>query len=618
MPKLPAVFKDGALVEETRMQAQLLWHCRQHLRAVFASEPSLLQHLSHFEASFDPDQPLSATAANELAAGIRELLSAYNLTTHRLGIENKQDWPRQELTDRARETFHPFTMLPVPTPCEHIDESFGWWGWGSHCKKEQWIGHGFWWRSRPSELAEPLDNMAGSSMHDFDGLEDGFARLKTASVLMADYSLLRNDFPELALLADSDVDEWLLSNAAFISEGQVQRLSPGGDHHKLLGIDKIPGGLEGVLDLEQRRSGIRQRSGGRAATFLVNDGEYAFTGDGSGGSRSFLVAGMLDVKGVGTHIASDHSSNVRNTGLLNYADALREFGLQRLVQRVADIEGEPWTTVKFYAILDTGLAYSDGQLNPATGWSGEKCVLCVRQRQSRAFVAYEGYNFSGVLLMTGEECPAPSQFAGTGRRVRRVLTKHGLSSEFQPKALFLPEDADPLSEAALDDISGNWNLQADAALSHLMDFSDYYVLPSSTLPPAWRMSEAALSKALCLERSQVLEDLWQSPSLLRRVFGTEDVETATKEYKRRLLALSRDPKMLEAASGTRPLEASEEQEAEPGQVVIKPGKPKYCQCWFMELDDSEFSKWALNEGNGAVGPALLQRIEAWLPAAPST
>ena len=47
-------------------------------------------------------------------------------------------------------------------------------------------------------------------------------------------------------------------------------------------------------------------------------------------------------------------------------------------------------------------------------------------------------------------------------------------------------------EECLSDVSGQWNLQADAPLTHFMDFSDYYVLPESCLPSWWKMSEHAL------------------------------------------------------------------------------------------------------------------------------
>ena len=92
--------------------------------------------------------------------------------------------------------------------------------------------------------------------------------------------------------------------------------------------------------------------------------------------------------------------------------------------------------------------------------------------------------------MTGEEAPAQSVMTGNGRNIRRTLTRNGISSEFVPQQVIQNlEGLDPLSEESLDDISGNWNLQADSSLSNFMDFSDFYVLPNSKLPEFWRMSE---------------------------------------------------------------------------------------------------------------------------------
>lgn len=381
-------------------------------------------------------------------------------------------------------------------------------------------------------------------------------------------------------------------------------MSPGGDHHALLGIDKV--GIESVLDVSKRRSGIRQRSGGRAATFFV-DGAYWFSEAAQG--VTMLDSVMVDVKGVGTHVSADHTSSQRNTGLLNFSDALRELGMQRLIQRVADLEGDTWATVKTYGLLDTGLSYVDGHLNPATGWTNERCVLCLRQRHSRAFVNYEGYNFSGVLLMTGEAPPAASQMTGTGRSVRRTLMKYGISGELLPRILFHEQWANQVSDDALDDVSGQWNLQADAAVSRLMDFSDYYVLPDSVLPQAWRMSEVALRNALCLSGREVLQELLRHPSLSQRFFGTKDVAEAKKVHGRVLRELSQDSRIVQACSGFETPPCVDQTTA----VRVVTGKPKYCQCWFMELDDSVFSKWALSCGDE--GHLPLDQIDAWLPTA---
>jgi len=39
-----------------------------------------------------------------------------------------------------------------------------------------------------------------------------------------------------------------------------------------------------------------------------------------------MKAGMLDVKGLGVHINSNYRKSEKTTGLLNFADALRELG----------------------------------------------------------------------------------------------------------------------------------------------------------------------------------------------------------------------------------------------------------------------------------------------------
>lgn len=54
--------------------------------------------------------------------------------------------------------------------------------------------------------------------HEFSG----FVRLKTASVLVADYVLLRRDFSaEMGGKTNEEIDLWLLQNAAYLSSGQV-------------------------------------------------------------------------------------------------------------------------------------------------------------------------------------------------------------------------------------------------------------------------------------------------------------------------------------------------------------------------------------------------------------
>ena len=52
--------------------------------------------------------------------------------------------------------------------------------------------------------------------------------------------------------------------------------------------------------------------------------------------------------------------------------------------------------------------------------------------------------------------------------------------------------------------------------------------------------------------------------------------------------------------------------------IIKPSGPKYCMCWFMELDDAPMTQWAMaraaaSNDNEAIGPKIL----AALPTKPA-
>lgn len=262
-------------------------------------------------------------------------------------------------------------------------------------------------------------------------------------------------------------------------------------------------------------------------------------------------------------------------------------------------------TVPFYALLDTGLQYSG--MNPATGWQGERCVLAVRQRQSRLFDAYDGMNFSGL-------CPNAVHAQGPGRVLRGLLHRWGVSAEFEPRAVFhLPEDSlgDGVGacEALLEDQTGIWNLQADAPCSNFMDFSDYYVLPRAPLPAAWRMSEEAFRRAFTLERCQVSDRALALPELAQRLWGSREVEAAAQSREKARVELSREQVLREAAA------------LFDSNGHIRPSKPKYCMCWFMELDDSEVARWctstakrfAIGAAAGATGRHLLAEIDAWLP-----
>lgn len=598
---LPGEFPDGREVEELRMMARFLLHLGHKVADMLQGPPH-----SH-DAMEEVRRALHGDGTSLASTGVREILSAYNalrLSEEPGGDADGCHWPCRGLQRLAGDLCPHTALLPPPTPCEYVDDALAWSCFGMHDRREAWLGHGYFFRQRPECHRDPVENAAGSAMNDFDMLEDGFVRLRNARVVAADRAQLRRDFTGLAGADDGSIDAWLLGNCAYMSAGQAARLDVGGDHHALLGLDALEGGAAQVLDSDgPRKAGLRMRSGGRAATFFVGD-TYSF----SGGA---LRADMLDVKGIGTHTHAEVGE--RTTGLLNLTDALLELAFQRLIQRLVDLDEEPWCTVRYYALIDTGLQYR--LTNPATGWESERCVLLVRQPQSRLLDDYDAFNFSGV---------APSHVleAGPGAAIKALLRRSGLSAEFVPSAPFREAASGGASSRGVEQapssselFDGEWNLQLDAPCTHLMDFSDYYVLPDSPLPAAWRMSWQAFGDAFALERQLAVDRLTESPALCQQLFGVASVADVLQALSERRSVLSRQERYRCAAA------------AVDDANVIVPGKPRYCMCWFMELNDSEVACWAFSasarvtaqlSAGEEVDEDVFATIDAWLPPLPSS
>jgi hypothetical protein len=469
------------------------------------------------------------------------------------------------------------------TPADFVREELCWSAFGTHNRAADWLGHGRFWRSRfaasvgSGEAQQKLENAAGNAMNDFDTLEGGLCRLKRATCVFADFGLIRRDFPvQTGGKSDEEISRWLVSRFAVLSHGQVERLRPGtGDHATLLGIETRDD-LDALVDTTGRSvSGFRYRSGGRAVTLPVSEPESSWDGTYSAGDLEFSRL-YADAKGVGTHEDADFS-NAKVTGLLGFADALREVAFQRLVQRLVEIDdgdgagddgGPPLSTVQFYAIIDTGLRYE--KTNPATGWTGERCVIAVRQQSSRFLPEYDAMSFAGNFS-------GRTATVGAARRMRKLLHKHGVSAEFVPLASYLAPGG--LSAANLVDhehAAGNWNLQADATGARFMDHSDYFVLPDSPLPQAWKMSIDSVRKAFVLGAETQLDRALESggDAFCRRIFsGCSGNPAEVRERCRaELEQLSRDANLRDAAGGR--LDAS---------GLIKRGKPgeygSVSACW---------------------------------------
>ena len=154
-------------------------------------------------------------------------------------------------------------------------------------------------------------------------------RVKTARVMLADYELIRRDFPEIASYSNSKIDEWILRNAANISPEQAAQE-----------VTNTKIETDGVL-----RDAYRPREYRRAHVFKADTG------------------GLIDAKGTGS--VDPHQGNERN-GLAALADAFREYLFEKLTSRIFKFEGR-FDTVGTYGVIDLGfdIKWSNGSQSRA-------------------------------------------------------------------------------------------------------------------------------------------------------------------------------------------------------------------------------------------------------------
>lgn len=172
-------------------------------------------------------------------------------------------------------------------------------------------------------------------------------RLKHARVVMADYDLIRRDFPHIRKLSNPEIDEWILNQTAYVSKPQAAQK-----------VVNTPIEITG-----QTRIAQRPPSYGRALVFQMKDPK-----------NQNLDIGLIDVKGSGALAPGqkDHGNGVATLG-----ECVREFLYENLVRDVLDDADLPNKTVGSYAVVDAGFGvkHADGSSSPAG--------LYLRQAQHR-------------------------------------------------------------------------------------------------------------------------------------------------------------------------------------------------------------------------------------------
>jgi hypothetical protein len=154
--------------------------------------------------------------------------------------------------------------------------------------------------------------------------------LTEARVVIADYPLLRRDFPELANLSEPEIDSWLLARTAYISKGQASQVAVN---------TPIP------HDPTREILALRPNQYGRASVAV--DGRN-----------------LIDVKGTGALKPRQAS---HGNGLVTLGEGLREFIYENVVRDGLSDAGSPVKTVGSYAVIDAGfeVVHGDGSRSRA-------------------------------------------------------------------------------------------------------------------------------------------------------------------------------------------------------------------------------------------------------------
>lgn len=188
-------------------------------------------------------------------------------------------------------------------------------------------------------------------------------KLTQARVVLADYGLIRRDFPFTTPLSEAAIDEWLLREGAWMARSQIQKGPNAHIHHP------IP------HQADQTRLAFRPKGYGRALLFSVLPPEAyglslgqspAASVEDSSIEELFLrnSEGFFDTKGVG---ALNPKQGDHSDGLADLAEMIQEFSLEKLVRAVFQDSKEPLDTVESYAVLSLGFKYrdQDGESRPA-------------------------------------------------------------------------------------------------------------------------------------------------------------------------------------------------------------------------------------------------------------
>lgn|GEM_PF-6746712 len=161
-------------------------------------------------------------------------------------------------------------------------------------------------------------------------------RMTTARILIADYGLIKKDFPFTASWTNERIDAWLLDQTGYPAKTQ-----------RALGSEvNSPVRTDGTT-----REAWRPEGYGRGAVYPVN------APDGS-------EFGLIDAKGTGAVLPRQES---HGSGLMSSGEGLREFFYEKYISGILEHRRSDWGTVGTYAVIDWGFdeLHPDGSKVPA-------------------------------------------------------------------------------------------------------------------------------------------------------------------------------------------------------------------------------------------------------------
>jgi hypothetical protein len=170
-------------------------------------------------------------------------------------------------------------------------------------------------------------------------------KVSTAQVAIVNYALLKKDFPFLNNSSNETIDAWLISNTAYISEGQARQTIVN----------------TSIASNPSEHKAVRPDRYGRSMVLEAVD----FEGQ---------PVGLFDTKGSG---ASAADQGEKKNGLATLGEGLREFYFNAIIDSIFAHSREKFRTVGTYGVLDFGFSviHPDG--------SQSRAGLIVRQAHQR-------------------------------------------------------------------------------------------------------------------------------------------------------------------------------------------------------------------------------------------